>query len=176
MILLIDAYNVLKQLKPSVQISERERKSFIEQLGQYAKKKQHKIVLVFDGGPYDRATQERIAGLYIVYSGALETADAYIKRYLKEHKSLDILLISSDNELRSTAARFNIESMRAPDFYKIMLVEIRFQGTMQTLSKFIYELQNSALLLKASRLQINSKGADQRLLEGVIQISRISLP
>lgn len=67
------------------------------------------------------------------------------------------------------------QKMQEMDFYKIMLVEIRFQGTMQTLSKFIYELQDSALLLKASRLQINSKGADQQLIKGVLQISRISI-
>ncbi|MFC1646234.1 type 4a pilus biogenesis protein PilO [Candidatus Omnitrophota bacterium] len=67
------------------------------------------------------------------------------------------------------------QKIKDMDFYKVMIVEIRFQGAMQTLSKFIYELQNSALLLKASRLQINSKGAGQQLIEGVIQISRISI-
>lgn len=67
------------------------------------------------------------------------------------------------------------QKIKDMDFYKIMLVEIRFQATMQTLSKFIYELQNSTFLLKASRLQVNSKGGGSTLLEGVIQISKISL-
>ena len=120
MILLIDAYNVLKQVFSAEFIDDRKRKNFIGQLGRYAKKRQHKIVLVFDGGPYDRATKERISGVYVVYSGSLESADDYIKRYLKENKELDLLLISSDRDLRNTAKRFNIESMQAPDFYKIM--------------------------------------------------------
>jgi len=62
------------------------------------------------------------------------------------------------------------------DFYRIMLVEIKFQASMKTFSKFIYELGNSALLLKVSRLQVNSKGADSSLLEGIIQVSKVSLP
>jgi len=67
------------------------------------------------------------------------------------------------------------QKIKDMDFYKTMLVEIRFQASVQTLSKFIYELQNSSLLLKASRLQINSKGGDQQQLEGIIQISRVLL-
>ena len=128
MILLIDAYNVLKQVKPSDIVGERERSAFIHELGRYAKMRQHKIILVFDGGPYDRTSQERIAGVYVVYSGALESADDYIKRYLKEHKELDILLISSDRELRSAAARYHIESVQAPDFYVMMKDALRSGG------------------------------------------------
>ena len=78
MLLLIDAYNVLKRVTPSVIVDERERSRFVEQLGRYAKKKQHKIVLVFDGGFSGRATQERLFGIYVVYSGFEQTADDYI--------------------------------------------------------------------------------------------------
>ena len=125
MILLIDAYNVLKQVFPSELIGERRRKNFIDELGRYAKIRQHKVMLIFDGGPYDRATKERISGVYVVYSGSLESADDYIKRYLREHKSLDLLLISSDRDLRSTAQHVKIESMRSKDFYKIVQKTLR---------------------------------------------------
>ena len=120
MILIIDAYNVLKQVLPSVQIGERERARFIKELGLYARYRQHKIILVFDGGPSDRATQERIAGVYVVYAGWLESADEYIKRYLNEHRELDLLLISSDREVRAVADRLQIESVQAQEFYGIM--------------------------------------------------------
>ena len=68
------------------------------------------------------------------------------------------------------------QKIKDRDFYKIMLVEIKFQASIQTLTKFIYELQNSALLLKVSRLQVDSKGEDSSLLEGVIQVSKVSIP
>jgi Tfp pilus assembly protein PilO len=67
------------------------------------------------------------------------------------------------------------QKIKDMDFYKIMQVEIRFEATMDTLSKFIYELQNSSYLLKPNRLQINSQGGDSSLLEGIIQINKISL-
>ena len=61
-------------------------------------------------------------------------------------------------------------------FCRIMLVEIKFQSSMQTLTKFIYELQNSPFLLKASRLQVSSQKAGSDLLEGDIQISKVTIP
>lgn len=119
MILLIDGYNVLKQVGPE-KVSERERASFIKQLAKYAKNKGHKVVLVFDGGPFDWSSQERISGIYVVYSGVQETADDYIKRYLQDNRAYDVLLVSSDRELRSAGERLNIESLTARDFYTLL--------------------------------------------------------
>lgn len=125
MILLIDGYNVLKQIFFDRKVGQRERKQFIEQLGAYGKKRQHKMIVVFDGGPYERTWQEKIAGVYVVYSGTLETADDYIKRYLEQHKELDLLLVSSDNELRSAAARLSIEAMRSAKFYELVQASLQ---------------------------------------------------
>jgi len=125
MLLVIDAYNVLKSVTPSVIVDEQERASFIHQLGRYAKKKQHKIVLVFDGGLDSRATQERLSGIYVVYAGFEQTADDYIKEYLKKHRERDILLVSSDRELRHTASQLNIESVPAHEFYAMMQDALR---------------------------------------------------
>jgi Tfp pilus assembly protein PilO len=67
------------------------------------------------------------------------------------------------------------QKVKDTDFYKIMLVEVKFQATSQTLAKFLYELENSPLLLKVSRLQVNYKGGDSSLLDGTIQVSKVSL-
>ena len=75
MILLIDGYNVIKQAMLKKTISEDERKSFIKQLGKYHKIKGHKIMLIFDGGPFDRASKEKENGVYVIYAGTQETAD-----------------------------------------------------------------------------------------------------
>lgn len=58
-------------------------------------------------------------------------------------------------------------------FYKMLLVEIRFQATIQNLTKFIYGLENSVSSLKISHLRLNHKGADSFLLEGTIYINKI---
>jgi len=61
------------------------------------------------------------------------------------------------------------------DFYRLLGVEVKFQASMETLSKFIYNLQKSPFLLRVKRLQVNSKGQSSNLLEGTIQINKISI-
>jgi len=125
MIIVIDGYNVIKQAMLKRTISEDERKSFIRQLGKYHKIKGHKIVLVFDGGPFERASKERIHGVYVIYAGSQETADDYIKRYLREHKALDILLVSSDRDICACALRLSIENMDALEFHSLFQDALR---------------------------------------------------
>jgi len=120
MILLIDGYNLIKQVILKKTVSDDERAHFIKQLGKYAKLKGHKIIIVFDGGAYDRPTKDKEQGVYVVYAGAQATADDYIKNYLKDHRFADILLISTDLELCRFALKLNIEHMYAKEFYYIM--------------------------------------------------------
>ena len=61
------------------------------------------------------------------------------------------------------------------NFYRLLGVEIKFQASMETLTKFIYDLQKSPFLLRVKRLQVNSKGQGSSLLEGTIQINKISI-
>lgn len=181
MILVIDAYNVLKQVMPSVQIGERERVHFIEELGRYARYRQHKVILVFDGGPTDRPYQERMAGVYVVYAGWLETADDYIKRYLTEHRELDLFLVSSDREVRAVAHRLQIESIPAPDFYGIMreaLRETRSAGSRETDVIKVAESENEELdaLMREGSKVVRGKTEDfaMRQDERVSQSQRAS--
>jgi len=135
MILVIDGYNVIKQALLKNTISDFERVQFIKQLGKYHKIRGHKIELVFDGGVYDRASREKINGVYLIYSGYSESADQYIKRYLKEHKSLDILLVSSDRDICNCAARLGIEFIDSKEFYAIMQNRIKMGVSQKSMSK-----------------------------------------
>ncbi|KKP35819.1 MAG: hypothetical protein UR26_C0002G0119 [candidate division TM6 bacterium GW2011_GWF2_32_72] len=117
MILVIDGYNVLKQAFVPTFVDDRMRSDFIYKLGNYAKVKGHKVVLVFDGGPYDMNFKETINKVSVVYSGYRETADDFIKRYLRENKEKDILLISSDREITSIAEQCGCEWVSALEFY-----------------------------------------------------------
>jgi len=125
MIIVVDGYNVLKQVLPSRQITEPERKAFIAQLGKYGRIKHHEIVLVFDGGPSDWVFKERIGGVLVVYPGPSNTADDYIKQYLAKRRTDDMMLISNDRELTQRASQLSISSLDAIYFYKLV------QGTLQ---------------------------------------------
>jgi len=127
MIILVDGYNVLKQVHDGELISEQQRRAFIKQLALYQKMRKHKkIMVVFDGGPDTWATQEKIRGILIVYAGAGRTADDYIHSFMKEHKekASNMLLVSSDRELCSWACDNKVSSIDAHEFYKLMMKAI----------------------------------------------------
>lgn len=121
MIIVIDAYNLLHSLNLyAKKITEQARNRFITQLGKYGKHKGNKIVLVFDGGQSDWPYQEQVHGVCVVYSGVQESADDYIKEYLTKQRSKDLLLVSSDSELRNYAVRLGISVLRVHEFWPIM--------------------------------------------------------
>lgn len=131
MILLIDGYNVIKQALIKSRITNIEREQFIKQLSKYHKVSGHKIELVFDGGSYEWPAREKLFNVYLIYSGYNETADHYIKRYLKKHRALDILLVSSDRDICNCAMKLGLECIDSREFYKIMLQRLRKNGSQE---------------------------------------------
>lgn len=121
--IIIDGYNVLKQMLTPDKIGLQQRRAFTNMLGKYASKKKHTITLVFDGGPDTWTTQEKDHGITVVYSGIKQTADDVIKKMLFA-KKFGILLVSSDNELKANATRLGIASMNADDFYNLVKNEL----------------------------------------------------
>jgi predicted RNA-binding protein with PIN domain len=125
MILLIDAYNVLKQVLLTINISQAMRTRFVDDLNKYAKIKGHQAVIVFDAGPTQWPYREQRQNACVVYSGTRMSADDYIKRYIEEHKEYDVLLISSDRELCAWVMHKGVESLKAGEFYDIVQQAIK---------------------------------------------------
>jgi predicted RNA-binding protein with PIN domain len=120
MILVIDAYNVLKQALETRQVADAQKQRFIGQLGLYGKRKDHAIIAVFDGGPYEWPDKERMQGVMVVHSGIHESADDWIKKYVAQHKSYDILVVSTDRELGAFVHRAGIQTLDAHHFYGLL--------------------------------------------------------
>lgn len=135
MIIVIDAYNVLKQALHAQHISEADRMRFIKQVGVYGNLKGHKMIVVFDGGAHERPNQERIHGVYVVYSGTRESADDYIREYLQNHRALDLLVVSCDRQICSWAAKSNIPSLESLDFYRLLHMSLQGKEESQMQSK-----------------------------------------
>lgn len=144
----------------SKKVTEHERKQFISQLGKYGKLKGNKIVLVFDGGPYEWPYREYSYGVYVVYAGVRQTADDYIKEYLDEQRSKDVLLISGDAELCSYASRLDIPAFAPTQFWKIMRDSIQSVGNQkkQNMSDVTVKMTEKehaeldALMVQASKI------------------------
>lgn len=127
MIVVVDGYNVLKNVAPHDKVTHQQRTAFIAHLRAYATKKRLEVVIVFDAGPSSWASQEQYGPVCVVYAGAGNSADDYIKHYLRMHATKDVLLVSSDNELRTCAARLSIPSLKAAEFYQFFTAELEAQ-------------------------------------------------
>lgn len=120
MIVIIDAYNLLKQVSRTVEVTDGERNSFIILLQKYAHIKKLDLVLVFDGGLHGWQSHTAYKGLTVVYSGMHASADDYIQEYIQEYSAKDLLLISSDHELNRAASAYDVPSMNVIDFYRLV--------------------------------------------------------
>jgi predicted RNA-binding protein with PIN domain len=117
MIILIDAYNLIKQVIGQSFIEEDQRGRFIKEFKVYAKKKRHKLILVFDGGFQSFPVVEREDLVDIVYVGYGHSADDYIKDYLEKNNKRDMILVSSDLELKNKAKSLSVEAFDVFEFY-----------------------------------------------------------
>jgi len=125
MIIVVDAYNLLRAVPPYKKtITDKERVQFIAQLSAYGRRKSHKMVIVFDGGPHEWPFKENMKTVQVVYSGIHESADDYIKEYIDIHKAKDLMLVSSDSELNRYAARLNIPSIDSSTFHQLLMQEL----------------------------------------------------
>ncbi len=121
MIILIDAYNLLKTVLHVKFISDVQRMHFLQLFDKYAQHRpSNQIILVFDGGQDMYVSEERYKNITLFYSGSMQIADDVIKKKLYANKSHDILLVTCDRELRNYAANYQIESLGSVEFYKIM--------------------------------------------------------
>ena len=119
MIVIIDAYNVLKQLKKGI-ISQEERILFIKKVTTFTRNKQITMVIVFDGGDCTWPLIDKEQGLVVVYSGERLSADDYIRQYMKEHKNKESLLVTDDRELKKNAQMYGIDIIKSLDFYALL--------------------------------------------------------
>jgi predicted RNA-binding protein with PIN domain len=124
MILIIDGYNLLKQIFPHVKGRiDKERNAFIRQLGYYKSKKAREIknlIVVFDAGPFGHATREVHEGVVVMFSGQRSTADDWIIEYAQEHKNEDLLVVTMDRKIIKACENAGATTLGSLDFYGIM--------------------------------------------------------
>lgn len=99
MIVLIDGYNLLKQLHGK-DSHENHRSALVNLLGRYAQKRNHKLIIFFDGGNATIPYQEKQKGITVWFSGQHKTADDLIIEYVHTHKGKDMLVITLDRDLK----------------------------------------------------------------------------
>jgi predicted RNA-binding protein with PIN domain len=121
MIILVDAYNVLKTVLHSDYITDRERYQFLQLFEKYAQlRPSNEIILVFDGGHSLYDSQEHDYKITLIYSGALLSADDIIKKKIIKYKTHDLLLVTCDRDIKRHASEHNVEALGSVKFYTLV--------------------------------------------------------
>lgn len=121
MIILIDAYNLLKTVLHVKYISNQQRLHFLQLFELYGKMRaNHTVILVFDGAQDLYEVEKNYHYITICYSGVNQIADDVIKRKIEQYKAHDLLLVTCDRELRQYGARYDIVSIGSVEFYTIL--------------------------------------------------------
>lgn len=128
MIILIDAYNLLKTVLHTQFIQDAQRSNFLQLFEKYAQfRKANELVLVFDGGQDPYEVEQNYKHVTLFYSGFMQSADDIIKKKLKTYQAFDVLLVTSDRELRQYAKQYQIESLGSMEFYRIFQDVMKLQ-------------------------------------------------
>lgn len=118
--ILIDGYNLLKQLLGTQHITERQRSWFTQRAAEYANRKGHVLNIVYDAGPYVRLTKEKRGRVVTIYSGHKDTADDIIQHYIEQKHLKNMLLVTTDRQLNAFADEHGVPSIDSLDFYEFM--------------------------------------------------------
>jgi predicted RNA-binding protein with PIN domain len=102
MLLLVDAYNLLKTLTQTTFISSSEEALFVRQVAKYAALKQLTIYVVFDGGEQTWATDEHISDyVTTVRAGEYSSADHEIVRLTRRLLAKKPVVVTNDRALQA---------------------------------------------------------------------------
>lgn len=127
MVIIVDGYNVFKNVYKKTHITDKERLAGLHNLALYGKIKDHAIIVVFDGGLYSYPAKERHATIEVIYTGRALDADGYIRQYIERKKNQEIVVITSDNELAQSLKQSASVVIESEVFYRFVLDGISVQ-------------------------------------------------
>ena len=116
MIIIIDGYNVLKKIHGQ-HVSDMQKSAFVNLLGRYIKRRNHKILVMFDGGPDQFPSKEKQKGIFVWHSGFKQSDDDLIIAYAQEHKTQELLVVTLDREICQKVGECRVETIDPVLFY-----------------------------------------------------------
>lgn len=131
MIILIDAYNFIKSISAHKFVDDRVIQSWIVTFQNYMKLRGNKIILVFDAGPFFYQTRDVHGGVEVIYAGHEKTADDVLKIWIERNAGQDILLVTSDRQIRDHALNLSVVSISSQDFYKVFKLVMHQEETVE---------------------------------------------
>lgn len=104
MVIILDAYNILKQISTHRDVSPHEISRFIRTMSKRCHDRGYHAIAVFDGGTSRHVTRSTEGMLTIIYAGYHKSADDVIIDIIPAYCLRDeCILISADRKLRTQA-------------------------------------------------------------------------
>lgn len=123
MIILIDAYNVIRFLQPGRPgAGDAHQAWFLHKLAAYRQEKRATIedlIVVFDGGLFSHRTREVTRGVVVVHAGVKRTADDVLVHYAQE-LGPRALLVSNDRELARRVSAHRAAVIGVQEFWSLV--------------------------------------------------------
>jgi len=116
---IIDGNNLIGS-SPDIGIDDLQgREKLMALVEKFQNRKKNNIILVFDGEPKDSAYETKVNNkLRILYPRYGDTADTVIKNILDDYNNFkDVVLISSDRELKTFAKKKGAKTINSIEFY-----------------------------------------------------------
>lgn len=141
MIIIVDGYNLLKTLWTSDVVTPTQRSAFINLLGRYSDRRNHKINVIFDGGQnVIQPKTEKQRGVTVVYSGIYRTADELIIQLVEVHRTKEIVVVTADRGIINQLLGDNL----------LVLEPIVFYNKVKEVFETDYEIKDQGVLIKLS--------------------------
>ncbi len=160
MIIVIDGYNFLKSITGTKFIPEAEMKDWIGYFQHYVSYRGNQVIVVFDAGPSFFESYDKQGNVDVWYAGQHQTADDWIKKWLGKNNNKDVLLVSSDREIRKWADELAVISISSQDFYTILntvLAEQDYHPKIQIQSLYKTKQNEASDIYLDSLMEIGSR-------------------
>ncbi len=105
MIVLVDAYNVLKTMHSAHFIVPGTADRFVRRVYARAAAQGYRVEIVFDGGAGGQYTVDRRPQGTTIYTGSKQSADEMIYSLVEQYRPNEVVVVSADRALRSAVSR-----------------------------------------------------------------------
>jgi predicted RNA-binding protein with PIN domain len=120
--IIIDGYNLIKRALGVQHVPPAKLDHFLNLIGNFAKNRNHQLVIIFDGGDTSFPYKETKYGMELIYSGYQESADDVIGRYVSERRGQEMFVVTSDREVANFAAACGVDILNSEEFYELLKV------------------------------------------------------
>jgi predicted RNA-binding protein with PIN domain len=120
MIICIDGNNFLRFFQSEkTALSDAKKNQFAYELSRYQTQKPNvqEIILVFDAGPFSRATREIHHNITIMHAGQKSSADEWICEFVSRNKDKECLVITNDRALQEEITKLGATSINNQTFF-----------------------------------------------------------